>query len=544
MNAPSVPVRPSLSNPQIFLAACVAGLMVPHTLLRFGYPNSVPDDSAVYAYVGWAMSKGKVPYVDAWDHKGPLLYLFQWLGAVISHVPGRGMSILDLVIAIFSMSLLLWVICRMVSRPAALLIALAGVFFSTYYGSGGDMTETWAVPFLAIAHLAAWRAAKNEWSWTLGAMAGAATAAIFWIRPNMAAFAGLAAVYIVYRSFRTSGVSPALVQVAAGAVSAVAVCGVSLFYYVKNGAIPAMKAAYFGYNVAYSQLTTNIARKSALGFFIFDLSNLQLPVIALAGWAILAWSLLGLEKKGTLSVPKDYRILLLGAAVIEFMTCIMSGRPYGHYLYTLLPMMLILSALAVDYCENLSSVNSTERSAISFSNRRLIVLLLLIVSVQPIFRYTHFVGVKPAVDTPAVIRLIQQVTTPSDRVALLGGPLAADAYLHSQRFATSPFFYTLPLSHVAFPNAAQVRETYVAGVLAAEPKLIASAPPGDDGSLCQTKQECAELNTGLNKNGYDIGALENMLQPLLAEKYVRVQGKDFGLWKVYVRRDVATANGL
>ena len=49
------------------------------TLMR-QYPwTSLPTqtDSSVFLYIGRQMHRGKVPYIDLFDHKGPILYLIQ-----------------------------------------------------------------------------------------------------------------------------------------------------------------------------------------------------------------------------------------------------------------------------------------------------------------------------------------------------------------------------------------------------------------------------------------------------------------------------------
>ena len=41
-------------------------------------------DQAIYQYIGHLITEGKMPYVDAFDHKGPLLYLIYAVSCLIS----------------------------------------------------------------------------------------------------------------------------------------------------------------------------------------------------------------------------------------------------------------------------------------------------------------------------------------------------------------------------------------------------------------------------------------------------------------------------
>jgi hypothetical protein len=50
-------------------------MLVARIFIQFEPLNHFPnDDSAIFLYIGRAILNGQVPYVDIWDHKGPLLY--------------------------------------------------------------------------------------------------------------------------------------------------------------------------------------------------------------------------------------------------------------------------------------------------------------------------------------------------------------------------------------------------------------------------------------------------------------------------------------
>lgn len=53
-----------------------------HTCLLF--PSAPYKDSSVFRYVAYVMKKGGIPYRDTFDHKGPVLYLINYLGLLIN----------------------------------------------------------------------------------------------------------------------------------------------------------------------------------------------------------------------------------------------------------------------------------------------------------------------------------------------------------------------------------------------------------------------------------------------------------------------------
>ena len=72
-------------SPKVLNAVfCLCLAITVGTLLR-QYPwTTLPTqtDSSVFLYIGKQMHAGKVPYVDLFDHKGPILYFIQWLRQV------------------------------------------------------------------------------------------------------------------------------------------------------------------------------------------------------------------------------------------------------------------------------------------------------------------------------------------------------------------------------------------------------------------------------------------------------------------------------
>ena len=53
-------------------------------------------DSSVFLYVGNMMLNGKFPYVDAFDHKGILLYFIQYIGLKFSGGSQTGVWLIEI----------------------------------------------------------------------------------------------------------------------------------------------------------------------------------------------------------------------------------------------------------------------------------------------------------------------------------------------------------------------------------------------------------------------------------------------------------------
>lgn len=106
-------------------------------------------DSSVFMYVARVILDGGMPYRDTFDHKGPLVYLINVLGIKIDY--WRGIYIIEM-IAIFITFYAIYRIARLKCGQVISLFLLT--FTSTgllQYFEGGNLTEEYAIPFIAIA---------------------------------------------------------------------------------------------------------------------------------------------------------------------------------------------------------------------------------------------------------------------------------------------------------------------------------------------------------------------------------------------------------
>lgn len=120
---------------------CHALALNPFTLYS-GY------DQSIFEQMGLGMLQGRIPYVDLFDHKGFLLYLINAAGLWLSLGHTGIYCLLSLSLAL---TFLFWLhisdhivhhSLRYVAPLAALLFALTC--------EGGNMTETWSLPWISI----------------------------------------------------------------------------------------------------------------------------------------------------------------------------------------------------------------------------------------------------------------------------------------------------------------------------------------------------------------------------------------------------------
>ena len=121
--------------------------------LRPGNSGLSGTDSSVFQTVVMMMRRGAMPYRDSFDHKGPLLYLIDYAGALIS--PRWGIWAVELI----SLFVTLWAmyrVARLCVGPVGACLAAAAAAtpllnISHNFFSGGNLVEEYAMPFIAVS---------------------------------------------------------------------------------------------------------------------------------------------------------------------------------------------------------------------------------------------------------------------------------------------------------------------------------------------------------------------------------------------------------
>lgn len=123
------------------------------------YPHNFSYDSAFFRLFGSEILKGRTPYKDIWDHKGPVLFFIQALGAA-GWITGnnKGLNILFL-LQIISLSLsvifLYQTYCNFGNQNhnrlkfIGIMICALSVFSLTI--ESGNLSEEWCIPMICCS---------------------------------------------------------------------------------------------------------------------------------------------------------------------------------------------------------------------------------------------------------------------------------------------------------------------------------------------------------------------------------------------------------
>lgn len=291
-------------------------------------------DSSVFKTVAMMMERGYMPYKDSFDHKGPFLYLLNWFGNKIS--PYRGIWVLEILFLMLTF-VMLYCIARLFCKSASAILSafLAASLLFGYY-EGGNLTEEYAMAFLAVSLYIFLDYLKNERVTKLRlAICGFCFGATLLLRPNMISLWLVMCLAILIRSVVKQEWAELLGFILWFLVGMLVILLPILGWLAARGALVQCWKDYIVFNKEYSSAEGGRALFSAKwnAFFYF----LQ-PTVTLMACCILAV----LWKVRYCFLNVTFMIYLL---VTLWMIC-MSGMTYGHYGMILVPALVYPFALA------------------------------------------------------------------------------------------------------------------------------------------------------------------------------------------------------
>ncbi|MEP0848387.1 MAG: hypothetical protein HRF50_16385, partial [Phycisphaerae bacterium] len=171
-----------IAGPAVVIAAILAAVVVNQSAVHW---RENAADSQLFAYYGWCVSQGAVPYRDVWDNKPPGIW---WLNAAAFVACGEGVagevlvSAAALIVALGALS----GIIATTHHPSALWIGLPAALVmltQIHFECGANRTETFVVACECVGVLALcrWRR-RGRLAWLL--VAGAACGAAPWFKQS------------------------------------------------------------------------------------------------------------------------------------------------------------------------------------------------------------------------------------------------------------------------------------------------------------------------------------------------------------------------
>lgn len=288
-------------------------------------------DSAVFKTMGLAILQGKVPYVDIFDHKGPVLYFINALGQWL--IAGRmGIFLLQTIGLTIALIFQYRTARLFTNNLLALLCPLVALYLFGSIIEEGNQCEEWMMYVFSVAiYFAANYFVKRSdepHPWHYGLIYGICFGLTFFIRPNdaVAQMGGImtgVCLYLLYRKqYRNMFINIATFM-AGFAIVALPI----LLYFAYHHAVSDLYYGLIGFNQEYSggvlAMMTAIIRPAKL-------------VVLLLFFALCV----GLYNS------QHQRVLWFMLPLLSFALLLLGNNLFGHYYIVYVPIFSIFLAVA------------------------------------------------------------------------------------------------------------------------------------------------------------------------------------------------------
>lgn len=298
--------------------------------------NHPYTDSSVFVYVGRVMQNGGLPYVDVFDHKGPLLYLLNCFGLCLTGNIS-GIWIVECVLLLACSFCFFGCIHRLFGRTPNI-IAIIGFFMLSMGTSSGNMTESWGTCFamIILSDVMMRFHAGGHWSCRRGFFSGLSIAALALLRPNLLPVGLVYVAAVMYDCWRRSDYT-SLLAVLKGVSAGACIVVFPIVYWMANtGCLAECLNSYILFNIKY---LSNGGMTSSWNYIFL------LLVLLYSG---LAWKAERRNKDGIAALC----LWVSGCAFFNW--CIIALKPtHEHYYEILTPTIVILVAMACHCSEKM-----------------------------------------------------------------------------------------------------------------------------------------------------------------------------------------------
>jgi len=298
------------------------------------YTHFPGRDQGVFLYIGEGLIKGQTPYLDTWDHKGPLIYFINALGKLLD--PAGEWGVYSLMIVFLATAVaVMYLLLRERAGSIPLFGGLA-VFLGLMLKMGAfdNLVELYALPFYALGLLAVINAVEKRNSKYM-LLFGAAAALAFSLRPNLVSVFAVGGIYWLVEEIKRRGkTGRGLLFAFAGALL---VLLPTVIFFGLRGALPDLFDQMFRFNFLYASVS-----EKRIWEKLTEIAPASLPVVI--GGLICIFFTKGFYWKRT--KDRHGKALTIYSLIfgLEFLLSRLSGYDFPHYS---LPLLLIGSFLLV-----------------------------------------------------------------------------------------------------------------------------------------------------------------------------------------------------
>ncbi len=396
------------------------------------WKTSTPStDSSVFTYVARVILNGGMPYRDVFDHKGPLIYLFDALGLLISE--RLGIWIIELMTLLAGFMIMYKTARLKCSRLVSLGILLLSCSVLFKYFQWGNLTEEFAIPFIAAGIYIFTDYFLNGHITKLRLIVcGISFAAVCLLRVNMIPVWIVMCVGVLIYTIWRHQAKDLIFFLAFFLLGFVILTLPVILWLAVNNSFEMFIDNYIIFNQRYSSFDTATAAFSARGSVFMAFFNEPLVILAFA-----------LQAYQAVKSKNFFDILYVVYFLLNMIFLSLSGHLFWHYGMIIVPSLIYPFASFYSECQNWKKSSTKTLS--------LVLLYIIVTLAMPSWLSGADSAFKDLAlkdtdqtdaDALAIAELVSQNSSPDDQILVCGNWNLI--YNICDRFACTKYAYQSP----------------------------------------------------------------------------------------------------
>lgn len=414
-------------------------------------------DSSVFKTIAMMMEKGYMPYKNSFDHKGPLLYILNWIGNNISAYNGIWeIELIFLAVTIFMIYKIARLSCKGNSAMIVMLVSLSLLFG---YFDGGNLTEEYAMPFLTIGIFIFIDFLKNKKiSMMRLILSGLSCGAVLLLRPNMIAVwltfcITIFVIHIWNKNWKELG--NMIIGFSIGVL--LIILPILIWLAVHHSLVPFWED-YIVFNTQYTSEEGNRALFSAKWDSFLSFFNTSVCMIAF-------FSMLYHCKEKNRILNRTY----LAYMIFNLLLICMSGMVYSHYGMIIVPMVSYPLSMIFSDIEDIEINSISKAIGILVSIYALSTMILpdwieTVKGLPNTFENRKDCNISDTAMT--VAKIIEENTEDTEKISVYGN--WNFIYILTNRSHATRYSYQFPISEVK----PEIMEEYIEQMEEEQPPIV------------------------------------------------------------------------
>jgi len=394
-------------------------------------------DSSVFIYTAKQMIAGQLVYKEVFDHKGLMLYFLNIIGLKIFNGNLVGIWVLQFFCYLLTTTFLYKTLRFFYNKKISILSITTVLLYQSVIDFGGNITETWALPFTSIALyiFTQYFVKQKQFSVVQLFLLSSTFILTLFLRPNLVSLWGAFGIVVIFDLIQSKRWTDILFYTFYILIFCLLTIMPFFLYVYLKGIVKDSIFSMFTFNFIYSSKTG--MGSGIIKAFISSLIMMGYPISTFIylGIIVLTYILCSILYFKEILYKKFVIAVIASIFVIAFSCSI--GYSFLHYYVQFVPVLIFPVATFFSFF-----VKNLPKKKWTFA-----VFFCIIINLYCTYKIIQDIHRNYSKDNKALYneinKVVSQYTTSADKILVMGND--ENVYLFTNRVSSSKYTYIFPI---------------------------------------------------------------------------------------------------